>query len=110
MHLHLTTAWRTRIAAGAFAAVLSVFALTASVQAADPNTPVDAIRTATPIKHVIIIVGENRSFDHLFAAPPDVILPGRISTRSHPPPMAANSSAAPAVRTRRSMARCRRRT
>jgi phospholipase C len=23
--------------------------------------------TATPIKHVIIIVGENRSFDHLFA-------------------------------------------
>ena len=24
-------------------------------------------RTATPIKHVIIIVGENRSFDHLFA-------------------------------------------
>ncbi len=27
----------------------------------------DAISTATPIKHVIIIVGENRSFDHLFA-------------------------------------------
>jgi phospholipase C len=26
----------------------------------DPNT-------ATPIKHVIVIVGENRSFDHLFA-------------------------------------------
>ena len=25
------------------------------------------IKTATPIKHVIIIVGENRSFDHLFA-------------------------------------------
>jgi phospholipase C len=24
-------------------------------------------RTATPIKHVIIIVGENRSFDHIFA-------------------------------------------
>lgn len=24
--------------------------------------------TATPIKHVIIIVGENRSFDHVFAA------------------------------------------
>jgi len=66
MHSHLTS-WRTRITAGASAAVLSAFALTASVQAADPNTPVDAIRTATPIKHVIIIVGENRSFDHLFA-------------------------------------------
>jgi phospholipase C len=25
----------------------------------------DALKTATPIKHVIIIVGENRSFDHL---------------------------------------------
>ena len=23
--------------------------------------------TATPIKHVIVIVGENRSFDHVFA-------------------------------------------
>src|SRR5262249_41231048 len=30
--------------------------------AADPDHP-----TASPIKHVIIIVGENRSFDHLFA-------------------------------------------
>ena len=27
----------------------------------------DAPRTTTPIKHVIIIVGENRSFDHVFA-------------------------------------------
>jgi len=26
-----------------------------------------ALPTATPIKHVIVIVGENRSFDHLFA-------------------------------------------
>src|ERR1700678_4335398 len=24
-------------------------------------------RTATPIKHVIVIIGENRSFDHVFA-------------------------------------------
>src|ERR1700682_6656351 len=28
---------------------------------------VDHIKTASPIKHVLIIVGENRSFDHLFA-------------------------------------------
>ncbi|HZE45161.1 MAG TPA: alkaline phosphatase family protein [Steroidobacteraceae bacterium] len=34
---------------------------------AAPATAVEAIATATPIKHVIIIVGENRSFDHLFA-------------------------------------------
>jgi phospholipase C len=26
-----------------------------------------ALKTASPIKHVTIIVGENRSFDHLFA-------------------------------------------
>ena len=33
----------------------------------EPDKAVDRIRTATPIKHVIIIVGENRSFDHLYA-------------------------------------------
>jgi phospholipase C len=27
----------------------------------------NSYRTATPIKHVIIVVGENRSFDHIFA-------------------------------------------
>src|SRR4029077_2801368 len=39
-----------------------------------PDKPVDSIKTTTPIKHVIIIVGENRSFDHLFATyePKDV--------------------------------------
>lgn len=26
-----------------------------------------AIRTATPIRHVIVVIGENRSFDNLFA-------------------------------------------
>jgi len=38
-----------------------------SVRAADPDQTVDKIKTASPLKHVIIIVGENRSFDHLFA-------------------------------------------
>jgi phospholipase C len=31
------------------------------------STPVHADETETPIEHVIIIIGENRSFDHLFA-------------------------------------------
>jgi phospholipase C len=31
------------------------------------NGPNNSNRTATPIQHVIIIVGENRSFDHIFA-------------------------------------------
>ena len=33
----------------------------------DPGAAVVALKTATPIKHVIIIVGENRGFDHIFA-------------------------------------------
>lgn len=33
----------------------------------EPDKAVDRIKTASPIKHVIIIVGENRSFDHLYA-------------------------------------------
>ena len=33
----------------------------------DGKNPVEQIKTASPIKHVIVIVGENRSFDHLFA-------------------------------------------
>src|SRR5258706_16420239 len=41
-------------------------AVASGVAAAPAPTPHE-IETATPIKHVIIIVGENRSFDHLFA-------------------------------------------
>jgi phospholipase C len=37
--------------------------LASTVQA---GTPADA-NTASPIKHVIVIIGENRSFDHVFA-------------------------------------------
>jgi phospholipase C len=58
---------RRRLYVGASVSVLAAVGLTNSVLAADPDKAVDAIRTASPIKHVIIIVGENRSFDHLFA-------------------------------------------
>ena len=34
--------------------------------AAKPNGSNDG-NTTTPIKHVIVIIGENRSFDHVFA-------------------------------------------
>jgi phospholipase C len=43
---------------------LAALALSPGVRAEDAN---NQIKTASPIKHVIIIVGENRSFDHLFA-------------------------------------------
>jgi phospholipase C len=60
--------WLVKATACALTFAMSVFGFGAPAQAAnDPDNAVDAIKTATPIKHVIIIVGENRSFDHLFA-------------------------------------------
>src|SRR5215471_6484870 len=70
MHRSDTKKWRAKTVACASILALSVFGLGASIQAqaqADPDKAVDSIKTETPIKHVIIIVGENRSFDHLFA-------------------------------------------
>src|SRR6202008_2020631 len=34
---------------------------------ADDHSPSNDHGTRTPIKHVIVIIGENRSFDHVFA-------------------------------------------
>jgi phospholipase C len=64
MTLNTAGNWRTGIVACATATLFSVSSLAASAPAADASPD---NRTATPIKHVIIIVGENRSFDHLFA-------------------------------------------
>src|SRR5262249_8395221 len=58
---------RRRLYIGASVFALASAALVVSAFAADPDKVVDSIKTASPIKHVIIIVGENRSFDHLFA-------------------------------------------
>src|SRR5216683_2023693 len=51
---------------------LAALALSQGVRAEDgpdhaAQNAADRIKTASPIKHVLIIVGENRSFDHLFA-------------------------------------------
>ena len=44
------------------------FVAGASLANAGPNpNPGPGGETATPIKHVIVIIGENRSFDHVFA-------------------------------------------
>ncbi len=48
----------------------SLFALLANLGAPVPaaaQTPAEHTPTASPIKHVIVIIGENRSFDHVFA-------------------------------------------
>jgi phospholipase C len=63
-----TKTWLVKTTACALTFAMSVFGFGAPAQAAnDQDTSVDAIKTTTPIKHVIIIVGENRSFDHLYA-------------------------------------------
>src|SRR5579862_7925750 len=48
----------------------SLFGLIVNLGAPVPAAAQNAVKkptTATPIQHVIVIVGENRSFDHLFA-------------------------------------------
>ena len=52
-----------RVAAAAAAALLAAAAMGAAQVKADPA---EALQTATPIKHVILIIGENRTFDEVF--------------------------------------------
>jgi phospholipase C len=55
---------RQHVAVGA-----SLVALVANLGAPLPAAaqPTDSVPTASPIKHVIVIIGENRSFDHVYA-------------------------------------------
>jgi phospholipase C len=52
-----------RVATAAAAALLSASVLSVAQVQADPA---DGMATATPIKHVILIIGENRTFDEVF--------------------------------------------
>jgi len=67
MKLNEARKLRAKVTACALTLAVSVFGFGAPARAGDDLNSADAIKTATPIKHVIIIVGENRSFDHLFA-------------------------------------------
>jgi len=53
---------RQRLAVG-----LSLFSLLANFGAPATAAAAEPIHTTSPIKHVIVIIGENRSFDHVFA-------------------------------------------
>jgi phospholipase C len=68
MHSSNNRRWLSTVAACATIVALSsvCFAAGANAQSATSNA-VHSLKTASPIKHVIIIVGENRSFDHIFA-------------------------------------------
>src|ERR1700736_4397962 len=61
-----------RLGRSLLGASVATLALSQGVRAQDDRdhdggNPIEQIRTASPIKHVIIIVGEKRSFEHLFA-------------------------------------------
>jgi phospholipase C len=60
------TEWWRRAAVGAslFALLFSNFSAFGENR---PANKADHLKTATPIKHVIVLIGENRTFDHLFA-------------------------------------------
>src|SRR6202034_3997926 len=53
--------------AGLLSAMIVQLSLGNAFAAAPPTPPSRDNDTSTPIKHVIVIIGENRSFDHVFA-------------------------------------------
>src|SRR5215475_7599915 len=59
---------RSKVAIGATAMAVSLLAATAGMadDKLKSKDPADAIRTESPIKHVIILIGENRGTDHTF--------------------------------------------
>src|SRR6266478_7309593 len=65
-----TNAWALQVALSiallSISAVLLASSFNSTPGQANKAAKGDA-NTVTPIKHVIVIVGENRSFDHLFA-------------------------------------------
>jgi phospholipase C len=58
--------WRTKLVALAASTILTTFATTPGFAGSSPSSP----STQTPIKHVVIIFGENESFDHYFGTYP----------------------------------------
>ena len=57
----------TRIASVTSVAGLALAALAATGPAAAATGAGDSAPTTTPIKHVIVIIGENHTFDNIFA-------------------------------------------
>jgi len=49
------------------ASLLSVVALSLQLISPAFSTAQETTTTNTPIQHVIVIIGENRTFDHVFA-------------------------------------------
>jgi len=58
----------------------------ATSPSATPVSPQDALATATPIKHLVVIYGENESFDHYFGTYPQSANPAGEPTQNWVPP------------------------
>src|SRR5882757_1553236 len=61
--------WRLKTALSVSILALSAFGMAPSGNSAGPTKSSDAadsIKTESPIKHVIILIGENRGLDHTF--------------------------------------------
>lgn len=59
--------WRERATAAVLFVTLTSFATPVSAHTPGGDEKDHGTKTETPIKHVIVLIGENRSFDHLFA-------------------------------------------
>ena len=57
---------KTKLGLMAGVAAAALGALTVNAGAADPDKSIDKTPTTTPIKHVIVVIAENSSFDHAF--------------------------------------------
>ena len=54
--------WRVAASAALFSLAIQTVIPVAAIAQTDNSS-----KTRTPIKHVIVILGENRTFDHIFA-------------------------------------------
>jgi phospholipase C len=59
--------WRERALVCVLLASLTSFTTPVSAQNVSADKEAHQQKTETPIKHVIVLIGENRTFDHLFA-------------------------------------------
>ena len=58
---------RRRRRAVILSTALLIMAGAMAVHSGRGNAAADSPQTATPIKHLIVVIGENRSFDHIYA-------------------------------------------
>jgi phospholipase C len=64
---HFALTAKRAVRTGLVSAAIVQLAIGNAFAAENPQPPTHYDNTVTPIKHVIVIIGENRSFDHVFA-------------------------------------------